>query len=131
MSSKRSVKIIMDYILEDLYTADYYNLFMMELPKLLEAKDIDIKNFFKKEEEDMDGELDEDEEKPLMPLNIERDLVDDKLYTFTPIPINFLNMLEFRNIHQKEIEQEICLKLIERDKEIMTPDMDSKENFEI
>ena len=32
MNSMRSVKIIMDFILEDLYTADYYNLFMMELP---------------------------------------------------------------------------------------------------
>ena len=130
MNSMRSVKIIMDYILEDLYTADYYNLLMMELPKLLEAKDIDIKNFFKKEEEDLD-ELDDDEEKPQKPLNIERDLVDDKLYTFTPNPIMFMNLREFRNIHQKEIENEICDKLIERDAKIMSSEMDSKDNFEI
>jgi len=35
MNSMRSVKMIMEYILEDLATMDYYNLMMLELPQLL------------------------------------------------------------------------------------------------
>ena len=56
VNSMRSVKMIMEYILEDLATMDYYNLMMLELPMLL-TKKIDVKNFFKVEEdEDADVE---------------------------------------------------------------------------
>lgn len=118
----------MEYILEDLYTIDYYNLIMLELPKLLEAKEIDVKEFFKASEEQY--EVGDDEDNNQLPLTIEKMIDDDKLITFTPIPINFLNLHEFKNIHQKEIESEITEKLIERDKKVLQDSKD-KENFEI
>lgn len=37
MSSMRSVKLITEFILEDLATMDYYNLMMLELPMLMET----------------------------------------------------------------------------------------------
>ena len=70
MNSMRSVKIIMEYILEDVATNDYYDLMMLELPKLLEIKEIDVKNFFKNEEVD-------DDDNQLPPLFIEKPLNSD------------------------------------------------------
>jgi len=52
MGSMRSVKMIMEFILEDLATMDYYNLMMLELPMLIATKKIDVKNFFKIEEDE-------------------------------------------------------------------------------
>jgi len=47
MKSMRSVKLITEHILEDIYNMDYYNLVMLELPRLMETQQIDVKNFFK------------------------------------------------------------------------------------
>jgi len=60
----------MEYILEDVATNDYYDLMMLELPKLLEIKEIDVKNFFKNEEVD-------DDDNQLPPLFIEKPLNSD------------------------------------------------------
>ena len=38
MKSMRSVKLITEYILEDLASMDYYNLMMLELPMLMETQ---------------------------------------------------------------------------------------------
>ena len=112
MNSMRSVKLITEYILEDLANMDYYNLMMLELPMLMETQQIDVKNFFKLEEDDdvekvEDGLEGAEWEEDVIPLSIEKKLEDDRLMTFTPDPMKYLNLHNFENIHQKEVEQEI------------------------
>lgn len=54
-----------------------------------------MNNFFKKEEDDDDFDDENPNEAKILPLNIERSLNDDNLITYTPIPINFLNLHDF------------------------------------
>ena len=78
---------------------------MLELPKLLAVKEIDLKEFFKKEE--CEGkEIDDDDPMydELQPLCIEKPLISDNLINYTPLMINYLNLHEFHNIHQREVE---------------------------
>lgn len=48
-------------------------------------------------------------------MSIEKKLEDDKLITFTPNTMQYMNESNFENIHPKEIEKEIIDKLVERD----------------
>jgi hypothetical protein len=106
MNSMRSVKIITEYILEDLASMDYYDIMMLELPMLIETQKIDVKNFFKQEEDENVVEYEEDdvfddfgEVDEAIPLGIEKKLEDDQLVTFTPDDMKCLNLKNFDNIH--------------------------------
>ena len=133
MNSMRSVKVLMEYILQDLYSNIYYDIIMLELPQLLVNKEIDLKEFFKKEEcEGKEFDDDDPNNEAMQPLCIEKPLISDNLINYTPIMINFLNLHEFHNIHQKEVEMEICDLLVQRDSIIVAEgENEASENFEI
>ena len=65
--------------------------------------------------EKVEDGFDEFKDDDVLQLSIEKQLEDDKLNTFTPDPMKYLNLHNFDNIHQKEVEQEIICKLVERD----------------
>ena len=49
LNAKKSVDILLDYILEELRTLDYYHLIMLDLPIILESGTSRINSFFKNE----------------------------------------------------------------------------------
>ena len=87
--ARKSVKILLEHILENISTQDYYKLLMLDLPEILEEKVIDVTKFFENEvkevHEDEDDVAVEDRKEDSGELTIEIKLKEN-LDPFSPEP---------------------------------------------
>lgn len=117
MNARKSVDILLDYILEELRTLDYYHLIMLDLPLILKSGTSRINSFFKNEGWQGEGDSGDVRNIQQIPnfLNIEIPLDQEKVGMFSVEPICYLRINKFEGMH--EIEPEIEEKILERDLE--------------
>ena len=127
MNARKSVDILLDYILEELRTLDYYHLLMLDLPKILESGTSRINSFFRNDgwkqgEGDTGDGLASNVPNTPDCLQIEIPLDQSKVGMFSIEPICYLRMNSFVGMH--EIQPEIEHEILERDRQHMKENED-------